>query len=97
MNQPVAAVAASTAAKIYLLSCGGLQETKSEDSLAHVASWLILFVMLRKSATGPCRICRTVPSIKAHPGRLSEPLWVHEIKHDGCRLQVRQDGSRVRC
>ena len=25
------------------------------------------------------------------------PLWVHEIKHDGYRLMVRRDGSRVRC
>ena len=24
------------------------------------------------------------------------PLWVHEIKHDGYRLMVRRDGSRVR-
>ena len=24
-------------------------------------------------------------------------LWVHEIKHDGYRLTVRRDGSRVRC
>jgi bifunctional non-homologous end joining protein LigD len=27
----------------------------------------------------------------------SGPLWVHEIKHDGYRLMVRQDGARVRC
>ena len=27
----------------------------------------------------------------------SGPLWVHEIKHDGYRLLVRRDGSRVRC
>ena len=26
----------------------------------------------------------------------SGPLWVHEIKHDGHRLMVRRDGSRVR-
>jgi bifunctional non-homologous end joining protein LigD len=26
----------------------------------------------------------------------SGPLWVHEIKHDGYRLMVRRDGSRVR-
>src|SRR6478735_10570400 len=25
------------------------------------------------------------------------PLWVHEIEHDGYRLMVRRDGSRVRC
>ena len=23
--------------------------------------------------------------------------WVHEIKHDGYRLMVRRDGSRIRC
>ena len=27
----------------------------------------------------------------------SGPLWVHEIKHDGYRLMVRRNGSRVRC
>ena len=28
----------------------------------------------------------------------SGPLWVHEVKHDGYRLMVRRDGSRiVRC
>ena len=27
----------------------------------------------------------------------SGPDWVHEIKHDGYRLMVRRDGSRVRC
>jgi bifunctional non-homologous end joining protein LigD len=27
----------------------------------------------------------------------SGPLWVHELKHDGYRLMVRRDGSRVRC
>jgi len=27
----------------------------------------------------------------------SGPLWVHEIKHDGYRLMVRRDGSRVPC
>jgi bifunctional non-homologous end joining protein LigD len=26
----------------------------------------------------------------------SGPGWVHEIKHDGYRLQVRRDGDRVR-
>jgi hypothetical protein len=27
----------------------------------------------------------------------SDPLWAHEIKHDGYRLMVRRDGERVRC
>jgi hypothetical protein len=30
-------------------------------------------------------------------GAPSCALWVHEIKHDGYRLMVRRDGSRVRC
>jgi bifunctional non-homologous end joining protein LigD len=38
----------------------------------------------------PCR-----PSKAARPP--SGPLWVHEIKHDGFRLLVRREGSRVRC
>ena len=38
----------------------------------------------------PCR-----PSKAARPP--SGPLWVHEIKHDGFRLMVRREGSRVRC
>ena len=36
-----------------------------------------------------------LPSRAARPP--SGPLWVHEIKHDGYRLMVRRDGSRVRC
>jgi len=36
-----------------------------------------------------------LPSKVARPP--SGPLWVHEIKHDGYRLMVRLDGSRVRC
>jgi bifunctional non-homologous end joining protein LigD len=35
------------------------------------------------------------------PSKAEQPpsgtLWVHEIKHDGYRLMVRRDGSRVRC
>jgi bifunctional non-homologous end joining protein LigD len=38
----------------------------------------------------PCQ-----PSKAAAPPSGSD--WVHEIKHDGCRLMVRRDGSRVRC
>ena len=36
-----------------------------------------------------------LPSKVARPP--SSPLWVHEIKHDGYRLMLRWDGSRVRC
>ena len=38
----------------------------------------------------PCR-----PSKASRPP--SGQLWVHEIKHDGFRLLVRREGSRVRC
>jgi bifunctional non-homologous end joining protein LigD len=37
----------------------------------------------------------STPSKAAIPP--SGPLWVHEIKHDGYRLMVRRDGSRIRC
>ena len=40
-------------------------------------------------------IAPCLPSKVARPP--SGPLWVHEIKHDGYRLMVRRDGSRVRC
>jgi len=47
---------------------------------------------------------RRRPSSFIEPCQLSKvarpptgPLWVHEIKHDGYRLMVRRDGSRVRC
>ena len=36
-----------------------------------------------------------LPSKAAQPP--SGPLWIHEIKHDGYRMMVRRDGSRVRC
>ena len=38
----------------------------------------------------PCR-----PSKATRPP--SGPQWVHEIKHDGFRLMVRREGSRIRC
>ena len=38
------------------------------------------------------------PCLPSTAARLpSGPLWVHEFKHDGYRLMVRRDGSRVRC
>src|SRR3954466_287479 len=53
--------------------------------------------MLRKSAnhrpSGFVEPCR--PSKASVPP--SGPEWVHEIKHDGFRLMVRREGSRVRC
>jgi bifunctional non-homologous end joining protein LigD len=35
-----------------------------------------------------------IPTRAAKPP--AGPDWVHEIKHDGYRLQVRRDGDRVR-
>jgi hypothetical protein len=46
-------------------------------------------VLQRPGFVEPC-----LPSKAARPP--SGPLWVHEIKHDGYRLMVRWDGSRVR-
>jgi bifunctional non-homologous end joining protein LigD len=40
-------------------------------------------------------IAPCLPSKTSRPP--SGPLWVHEIKHDGYRLMVLRDGSRVRC
>jgi bifunctional non-homologous end joining protein LigD len=36
--------------------------------------------------------CLAVDSDKLPTG----PGWIHEIKHDGYRMQVRKDGDRVR-
>src|SRR6478736_1261981 len=61
----------------------------------------VMAVQRKKPATigieahfpGLIRPCQ--PSKVARPP--SGPLWVHEIKHDGYRLMVRRDGSRIRC
>jgi len=47
-------------------------------------------IVRRSGFIEPC-----LPSKAARPP--SDPLWVHEIKHDGYRLMVRRDGARVRC
>ena len=47
-----------------------------------------LMVQQRRRPSGFIEPCQ--PSKVARPP--SGPLWVHEIKHDGCR-----DGVRVRC
>ena len=52
--------------------------------------------MLLRTASQQSRFiepCRPSKAIKPPSG----PLWVHEIKHDGFRLMVRREGSRVRC
>jgi ATP-dependent DNA ligase len=50
-------------------------------------------VQQRRRPSGFIEPCQ--PSRAARPP--SGSLWVHEIKHDGYRLMVRRDGSRVRC
>ena len=37
--------------------------------------------------------CRPTKAVRPPFG----PAWVHEVKHDGFRLLVRKEGSRVRC
>jgi ATP-dependent DNA ligase len=48
--------------------------------------------MITRHPTGFVAPC--LPSKAALPP--SGPEWLHEIKHDGYRLMVRRDGSRVR-
>lgn len=62
--------------------------------------WRGLSAAILSSGQGPAaaslRLHRTVPADEGlRPP--SGPLWVHEIKHDGYRLMVRRDGTRVRC
>ena len=42
---------------------------------------------------------RFIKSCQPSTARSADPAsdWVHEIKQDGYRLNVRRDGSRVRC
>ena len=49
--------------------------------------------MIVRSPSGFIEPC--LPSTAARPP--SGPLLVHEFKHEGYRLMVRRDGSRVRC
>src|SRR4051794_11758942 len=48
---------------------------------------------LARSPVGFIEPCRPTKAIRPPSG----PLWIHEIKHDGFRLLVRREGSRVRC
>jgi bifunctional non-homologous end joining protein LigD len=50
-------------------------------------------ILQRRRPSGFIEPCQ--PSKVARPP--SGLLWVHEIKHDGYRLMVRRDGTRVRC
>jgi bifunctional non-homologous end joining protein LigD len=45
--------------------------------------------MLPAGFIAPCN-----PTVSERPP--SGPNWIHEIKHDGCRLIVRRDGGRAR-
>ena len=47
--------------------------------------------MLRPASTATSRPASD-PRLRCRQG----PDWVHEIKHDGYRLQVRRDGDAVR-
>ena len=45
---------------------------------------------MRKSAFDPC--CIPTRGTKVPEGA----AWLHEIKHDGCRLIIQREGKRVR-
>jgi bifunctional non-homologous end joining protein LigD len=52
--------------------------------------------MLRKVISrvpGFIEPCRPSKAVRPPSGQ----QWIHEIKHDGFRLMVRRDGSRIRC
>ena len=49
--------------------------------------------MVLRRPTGFVEPCQ-LPKANRPP---TDPLWVHEIKHDGYRLMVRRVGARVRC
>ena len=48
---------------------------------------------IARSPVGFIQPCRPIKAVWPPSG----PLWIHEIKHDGFRLLVRREGSRVRC
>jgi hypothetical protein len=52
-------------------------------------------VRQRRSSGRPSGFIQPCPPSRAERPP-SGPLWVHEIKHDGYRLMVRRDGSRIR-
>src|SRR3954471_16057222 len=61
--------------------------------LAHDVLKIAQRRMIMRHPSGFIEPCQ--PSKVARPP--SGPLWVHEIKHDGYRLMVRRDGTRVHC
>ena len=62
-----------------------------------IAAYLFVIMVSRRETTqrpsGFIEPCRPTKA----PRPPSGPEWVHEIKHDGFRLLVRKEGSRVRC
>src|SRR5436190_1038377 len=46
-----------------------------------------------RRSSGSIEPCRPSKAVRPPSGL----LWVHEIKHDGFRLMVRLEGSRIRC
>jgi ATP-dependent DNA ligase len=57
--------------------------------------YLRAMLLRERSAARPAGFvepCRPSKAIKPPSG----PLWIHEIKHDGFRVMVRREGSRVR-
>src|SRR4051794_36675495 len=75
----------------------GNRNPSAPEGLAFGGFFGYLAGMLRRVAdrrpSGFVEPCR--PSKAAAPP--SGPEWVHEIKHDGFRLLVRREGTRVRC
>ncbi len=58
------------------------------------------FVCVRVTPSAPVRACRWASSIPAVPLVSKQPPsgdgWVHEVKHDGYRLQIHAGAGRVR-
>src|SRR6187455_983033 len=48
---------------------------------------------IARSPVGFIQPCRPIKAARPPSG----PLWIHEIKHDGFRLLVRREGTRVGC
>jgi hypothetical protein len=65
------------------------QRHRGERSFSGVENEFAYLSGMRKSAFEPC-----IPTKATKvPDR---PEWIHEIKHDGCRLFIQRDGQRVR-
>ena len=80
----------ATLASVDQTSGGLLSVLIAERTMATGSYHSPMIVRRPSGFIEPCQ-----PSKVARPP--SGPLWVHEIKHDGYRLMVRRDGSRIRC